>query len=250
MKAIFGILIIFLFVSLACSSSTPSPIPTIGQSITQPTQAAQTNVPLPTNSPAPTKPPSPTDTPEPTLPPTEIPAPLVYTGTGDSIVDVEKSYDAAIVHITGNDASNYFGVTSYDANNEVLDLLVNTTDPYDGVRPMDFMANQVTARFEVQASGPWTIEVSPFASVEKLIIPGEISGKGDYVFAIAGGTPDTAVITGNADSYYFGVTGYSTWPDMLVNTTDPYDGTVLLDSDTFVIVVQAVGDWTVKINTK
>ena len=250
MKAFFGVIFLFLLISLACSSSTPSPIPPVNESVTQPEKPSQTSVPVSSDTPAPTNTPSPTDTPAPTLPPTETPAPIIYTGSGDSIVDVVKPYDAALVHITGNASSRYFGISSLDSNNEVIDLLVNTTDPYDGVRPLDLMANQVTTRFEIQADGPWAIEISPISSVYKLMIPGELSGKGDYVFAIAEGTPDTAVITGNADSRYFGVFGYSNGPDMLVNTTDPYNGTVILDKATFLIVVQAVGDWTINITTK
>jgi hypothetical protein len=209
----------------------------------------RTNTPLPTNTPKPTSTPKPTNTPAPSNTPTTPPTPLAFAGNGDSIVDVETS-GPALVHIVGNSSSRFFAVINYDANNEQIDLLVNTTDPYDGIRPLDFMEDEQTYRFEVKADGEWTIEVLPLSSIYKLEIPGEISGKGDYVFAIIGGTPDTAIINGNASSRYFGVFGYGDRKDLLVNTTDPYNGTVLLSSDTFIIEVRAEDDWTINIKTR
>jgi hypothetical protein len=204
---------------------------------------APTNTTIPTNTPAPTYTTKPSNTPAPTNTPTMTLTPIVLTGSGDSIVDVETS-GPALVHIVGNDSSRFFAVINYDANNRQIDLLVNTTDPYDGVRPLDFLDSDHTARFEVQATGSWTIEVLPLSTIHKLDIPGEISGKGDYVFAITGGTPDTAIVTGNADSRFFAVLGWGNTRDLLVNTTDPYSGTVLLNSDTIIIEVQAEGEWT------
>lgn len=206
--------------------------------------------PEPTNTPAPTATPLPTDTPVPTATPAATATPAVYTGSGDAIVDVEKGPEPAVAYITGNASSRFFGVKSIDENNDVIDLLVNSTEPYEGIVPLDFGNSEHTHRFEVQANGPWTIEVRPLVSVERLEIPGTISGTGDYVFAIVGGTPDKANITGNEASRFFGVKSYGNFVDLLVNSTDPYDGTVLLDADTVVIEVQAVGDWTIEIETR
>lgn len=226
------------------------------EQITQTEKAKPTNTPspsdtpVPTSSPLPSNTPLPTNTPGPTDTPTIAPTPIVLSGSGDSIVDIVKGSDPAIVHITGNASSSYFSVTSYDANGNMLNLLVNTTDSYNGVRPLDFMNNEHTTRFEVKASDTWTIEVIPLSSIEKLQIPGEKSGAGDYVFALAGGSPDLANIKGNASAGYFGVFGYGNSANLLVNTTDPYDGTVMLSSDIIIIEVQATGDWTISITTR
>lgn len=226
------------------------------QQITQTEKAQPTNAPLPSETPAPTNPPPPTavplptNTPGPTDTPTLAPTPIVLTGSGDSIVDLVKGSDPAIVHITGNASSGYFSVTSYDANGQMLNLLVNTTDSYDGLRPLDFMNDEHTTRFEVKASDAWTIEVLPLSSIEKLQIPGEKSGTGDYLFALSGGTPDLAKITGNSSAGYFGVYGYGDSINLLVNTTDPYDGTVMLSSDILIIEVQSTGEWTINITVR
>ncbi|OGO66743.1 MAG: hypothetical protein A2029_13840 [Chloroflexi bacterium RBG_19FT_COMBO_47_9] len=208
------------------------------------------NTPRPSNTPKPTSTPVPTHTPAPTDTPTIPPTPIVLSGTGDSIVDIEKGSGPVLVHIVGNASSRHFAVKNIGSNNDVIDLLVNTTDPYDGIRPMDFLDGEHTYRFEVTATGGWSIEVLPLSTIHKLEIPGEITGQGDYVFAVVGGTPDTAIISGNSASRHFAVKGYSDTVNLLVNTTDPYNGTVLLDSGTIIIEVDAESEWTIKITTR
>ncbi|MCL4257651.1 MAG: hypothetical protein KJZ53_03870, partial [Anaerolineales bacterium] len=62
------------------------------------------------------------------------------------------------------------------------------------------------------------------------------------------GTPDLAVIEGNASSRYFGVFSYGNDIDLLVNTTDPYSGTQIIDRSAIVIEVVADGAWSISIS--
>jgi outer membrane lipoprotein SlyB len=62
---------------------------------------------------------------------------------------------------------------------------------------------------------------------------------------LTGDAPSRATITGNAAGRYFGVRGYGSFSELLVNTTDPYEGTVRVDGSTMIIVVQAEGEWTI-----
>lgn len=212
-----------------------------------------TNTPSPTETPEPTNTPLPTDTPTPRptntpIPtPTNTPEPIILTGTGDSLVSIEKGDEAALVRISGNAGSRFFAVENYDNEGNQIDLLVNTTDVYEGLRPLDFRDGEHTAEFEVSATGAWTIEVLPLGSIERVDVPGEISGSGDYVFALNGDSPSRATITGNSDGRYFGVFSYGSIYDLLVNTTDVYEGTVRLESDTLIIEVEATGEWTISI---
>lgn len=225
------------------STDTPTPTST----------ATPTNTPIPTDTPIPTNTPVPTDTPTPTPTktptptptPTPLPEPIVLTGTGDSLVDIEKGEWVALVHIIGNSAGGHFAVKNYDANDQDIDLLVNTTDPYDGVRPLDFLVGEHTYGFDVTATGDWTIEVIPLPLIEKVSASESIEGVGDFVFAIQG-EPRRATITGNAGSSHFAVKAYSSSSiDLLVNTTDPYNGEVRLEPGVAIIEVIAVGDWSI-----
>ena len=163
------------------------------------------------------------------------------------MVAIEKpgGLDAVvIVHVVGNAESSYFGVTGFDEAGKQTDLLVNTTDPYDGITLLDARKGQTTTRLQVEAQGDWTIEVRPLAMARAAAVPGTTSGAGDDVLLLDG-EPDTAHIVGNAEGRYFGVIGHGKRYDLLVNTTDPYDGRVIVNRDTVVIEVKATGEWEV-----
>lgn len=214
-------------------------------------EARPTNTPAPTNTPEPTNTPAPTDTPRPTLTPTPLPEPILLEGSGDTVVDVDWVFGPAIAVIRGNSGSRHFAVTSLDRSNNTIDLLVNTTEPYDGMRPINFTSQEV-ARFEVSADGSWSIEIRPLAMADALTVPGTFEGSGDHVFLLEGATPDTARVIGNSSGRHFAVHGWipGELTDLLVNTTDLYDGTVLLDPDTLIIQVTAVGSWTIGVTAR
>jgi hypothetical protein len=213
-------------------TSTPEPTAT----------ATLTPTPEPTNTPAPTATPEPTSTPTPEPTATPAPQPVVYSGSGPNVIDIQKPGDVVLAYIRGNAGSRYFGVESYDDSGEQVDLLVNTTDPYEGVVLMDVRDDDNSTRLQIQAEGDWYIELRPLNTARRVSAPGTIEGAGDDVFIIDG-EPDTAQISGNADGRYFGVTGYSNRSNLLVNSTDPYDGRVIVGRDTVLIEVKAVGSW-------
>jgi hypothetical protein len=235
------------------ASATQPPAATASTVPPSPTQAAPTNTAAPTDTPKPTNTPKPTDTETPVPTNTTVPEPVKVSGTGDKVVDAVNPFGAAIIHITGNKGSRYFGVTSYDASNTQLDGLVNTTDPYDGYRPLDFRDGQHTTRLEVKAIGAWTIEILPLSTAHVCTIPGSCSGNGDDVLILRGDSkPDTAHITGNKSSRYFGVTSYGSDGHIggLVNSTDVYDGEVIMSPQAVLLEIQAIGDWTVDVKTR
>src|SRR5258706_181235 len=84
----------------------------------------------------------------------------------------------AIIHSTGNKGSRLFGVTGYNADNEQVDSLVLSTDPYDGIRPLDFRDGQKTTRLEVKATGDWAIEILPLEAAQSFEVPGSFTGTG------------------------------------------------------------------------
>src|SRR5690606_17817533 len=116
--------------------------------------------------------------------------------------------------------------------------------PYEGITPLDFRDSEETTRLEVTAVGPWQIEVRPLTSARVIEAPGSLSGIGDEVLFIDG-EPDTALISGNAAGRHFAVHAYGDSIDLLVNTTDPYEGRVIVPRDALLLEITAEGAWEV-----
>jgi hypothetical protein len=194
------------------------------------------------------------------IPPTETMAlptetaipiePIVLTGKGDSIEDFTRSYGAGLYIIEGNACDRFFAVTSFDSAGNQIDLLVNETKPYSGIRPMDF-GDTTTTRLEIKASCAWKITINPLSTIRTFTVPGDVFGTGDDVVLLQGGTPDLADITGNASSRYFGVFSYGkNGYDVLVNTTEPYQGSVMLDSETLILEIKSNDVWNISVKTR
>ena len=170
--------------------------------------------------------------------------PVTYSGTGDSVVNIElpdKGY--CLYHINGNSASSHFSVQAYDDNDD-WDLLVNVTDPYSGTT---FSSKNIVL-LEIKAVGDWSIEINHISKgklVEKDIT---LNGTGDNILIAPEGIGAiTAEINGNSASSHFSVTSYTedgVW-DLLVNATEPYSGTVKISKKTRIFEIKAVGDWSI-----
>lgn len=171
-----------------------------------------------------------------------IPDDVVYSGSGDDVLTIEPLDGAYVFYITGNAGANHFAVTSYDSAGNYVDLLVNTTDPYNGL-VVDL--TQSATVLEIKATGDWQITLSSIYNVDIVSAGMTHTGSGDSVFLIAGDV-SVATITGNAGANHFAVKAYgSNDSDLLVNTTDPYEGKVLVKCDPAFFVVDSEGDWSI-----
>ena len=85
---------------------------------------------------------------------------IVFTGSGDGIVQLKNVPGPAAVRISGNQTSNHFKVRALGTQ----DVVVVTTGPYQGVRPLDWDGGNWTG-FEVTTTGPWRIEVMPLSVI-------------------------------------------------------------------------------------
>lgn len=188
----------------------------------------------------------PTPTPRPTRTPTPIPQPIVLTGSGDAVVDIEKDDSAALVHITYTGSSN-FVVWNYGTDGEKIDLLINTIGSYDGTRPLDFLADEHTARFTVESSGQWVIEVLPLQEIRTVNVPGTFDGSGDDVINLSGSDPDLLKIDASQAKSNFVIWGYGNGMDLLINEIAPYDGVIIAGKDTSILVIEAEGPWTIEV---
>jgi hypothetical protein len=172
-----------------------------------------------------------------------------YSGTGDDIVKISKPDQGlpALLVVSGNRNSRHFAIIARDNSGNRFGALVNTTEPYGGIVPVDLPPRTNTELLEIKASGSWRIQVYSIGSAQRVKVPGIFKGEGDNVLWIEG-KPNRAKIHGNSASRHFAVTAYDRSGNRLgaiVNTTDTYSGTVIIPSGTLLLKITAVNGWSV-----
>lgn len=223
-------------------AAEPTQAPILAQMPTLTATPMATNTPILTATPQPTQ----TPTPQPTA--TATPKPIKLSGTGDSVVDIDKGDWAAIAKIKYSGGSN-FAVWTYGKSGEKYDLIVNTIGAYDGTRPIDLLNNQHTARLEITASGRWEIEILPAIQARSIKVPGLIEGNGDDVVLLIG-KPDLGKVDASKATRNFAIWAYSTTGrDLPVNKIAPYSGTIILTNAVF-LDVKATGPWSIETTSK
>lgn len=246
-KNLIILVIVILFIT-ACSTSNTPPTQDIGAIQTSALNTAWAAANLTSTANAPTNTPLPTNTPIPTVTSTPVPAPLIFNGQGDYVLDFNKwNDDPAVLHLK-NIGSGNFAVWNYGKDGIKIDLLANTIGNYEGFLPLDFLKNEDTTRLEIKSDGQWTVEILPFAPqyLHMFDIPGIYNGNGDDVIFIK--EPDIAKFDcqfkGNFAVWSYGGTSR----DLVVNEIAPYSGTVVLRKDTVILIVKAPGAWSVDIS--
>lgn len=245
-------LLVMVIISVACSSSgNAEPTLDVNQIAVETIMASgPTLPPAPTETQPPTSTPPPTNTPLPTATNTPLPQPIVLTGSGDSIVDIQKWDGPALLQARYTGGGNFI-IRNYPANGtEYIDLLVNIIGAYEGLVPLDLFDDEFTARLEIKASGPWEIQVLPFETIKKVSLPATYNGKGDDIFALVGGTPDTIKADASQARSNFIVQGIDSRQSLIFNEIAPYTGTAILDPETFILIIHAEGPWTLEISTR
>lgn len=240
--------------ALGGGGTSQGALPTAQIEPTNETIAAIESTPIPTAESEPTVALLPTEppTPQPTAVPAQTFAPQTFSGEGDQIIALTEGVgERAAVKITGNEGARFFAVTFYDQARNMVALAVNTTSPYTGVVPMNLNGAPVET-IQVQATGPWTIEIMDLYAAQLGTVPGSYTGEGDTVIVFPD-KPDCnqARITGNEAALFFAVLGYGEnqlfGPDLLVNTTERYEGTVMCPRGLEVLEIKAVGSWTIEL---
>jgi hypothetical protein len=170
-------------------------------------------------------------------PTTTVPAPIVFNGRGDSVVNLPDT-SAYVATITHTGRSN-FAVWTLDSGLAKTDLLINTIGKYAG-RVAVSLRPEATA-LQIDADGSWSISLLPLLQGSRLVRD-SLSGHGDDVLAVV----DTAVFTiQHNGSSNFAVWLYNTdGPDLLVNEIGAYSGSVPVRGPAF-LVVTADGEWTI-----
>ena len=178
------------------------------------------------------------------IPEPETFEPIHYSGSSDDVLEIDEPDGMYVFQISGNESGNHFAVKSYDENGEDLDLLVNTTDPYNGITLGSSNGAKI---LEISANGSWSIDLVPIYDMP-LISTGETySGSGDAVLQI-NNTALKADVSGNENERHFSVQSYNyNWDyiDLLVNTTDVYSGTVMLKDSPNLLFINAEDSWSI-----
>lgn len=178
--------------------------------------------------------------------PATVPDAVVYDGSGDSVIKIEPPDDEFVLYVNGNAESHHFAVKGYDASGTMTELFVNTTEPYEGIT---IDPNYETTTLEINANGEWHIEVRSLWSCDIIEDYATFSGSGDSV-VLLNVDAATAEIEGNAESRHFAVKSYGDsknllYQNLMVNTTEPYSGSVMMKYDPYYLVITAVGEWSI-----
>jgi hypothetical protein len=186
------------------------------------------------------------ETPEPEPAP-EIPADIVYSGVGDSILAIELPDgpgQVAVATLT-HDGSSNFAIFSLDDNLAQQDLIVNTIGSYQGTVLFNAGFGGDPSSLEITADGNWTVTMKSVLSLRQFT-GASITGAGDDVVLYFGkAAPATITHDGSSN---FAVWLYGDSTELVVNEIGPYTGTVRWIAGPSVVAVTADGNWGVTVN--
>jgi hypothetical protein len=224
--------------SAPVAAATAGPTPNVTASPSATAQTTPSAAPTATAEPTP----EPTAEPTPTPKPTPVPPVLTKAGRGDKVLKFPAQDGPLVARITNKSGDN-FAVVAYSGT-EYTDLLVNEIGSYSG---RVYVAPGVNL-LKITSGGSWTVELRVIASAPRWNGESTLTGKGDSVILLTGGSFGTTTIT-NKGRDNFAVVAYSVdgdYLDLLVNEIGSYRGEVLLPiEDPVVLSIHAVGGaWT------
>ncbi len=172
--------------------------------------------------------------------PQEIPPSVVYTGNGNDIISIDKVEPRYVIYIEGNEESDLFSVKGYDENDNITEVFVATSCPYQGV---SVDPTQKTTKLKIHAKGNWKVESRSVYTLPTISEGESLKGTGDAVIWVKS-YGLLASIKGNALEKYFEVKSFGELGDyIMVSTTKQYSDTVELKGEPFALTIKAAGDW-------
>lgn len=184
-------------------------------------------------------------TPEPEPEP-EVPADIVYTGTGDSILAIELPDGPgqfAVATLT-HDGSSNFAIFSLDDNLVQQDLIVNTIGAYQGTVLFNAGFGGDPSSLEISADGNWTVTMKSVLSVRQFA-GNSVTGVGDDVVLYFGEAGPAAISHDGSSNFAVWLYGDST--ELVVNEIGAYTGTVRWIAGPSLVAVSADGNWSVTV---
>lgn len=170
-------------------------------------------------------------------------------GNGTIIVEKPEANQPALLKIKGNSGSRHFTVTSFDADNNIIDLLVTSNEPYSGIVAIDLPTSQQAAKVKIVATGAWSVDVYPISAAPTVSTASPRTDAGDSVLLIEG-EPTDAMINGNPTSGFFAVTAFDKdgkYLGLLANSLKPYSGVTPLPRGARLLKIAAVDEWKISL---
>jgi hypothetical protein len=170
-------------------------------------------------------------------------APINLSGPGAKVARFEIPEAAAAIATISHRGSSNFAVTSLNASGGTNELLVNEIGNYAGTVLFDVVDHSVA--FEIEADGPWRIEIKPISAARAWNPSQKLIGKGADVLLVSPHSSGlvTLDLTHDGESN-FAVTSYTADSrDLLVNKIGQFAGQVLLPDGTLFLQVEADGSW-------
>jgi len=145
-----------------------------------------------------------------------------FTGVGDAVV-AHPVPDRSAVRAVHTGTAGLFRVWALDAGGGVEDLLANTGGVSDGTYWLNAPA---TAQFQIEAEGPWTLEIAPLHYARKWSWGlGPLSGSGSDVVMIVASGPRTLTADGTGAAQVWHHRGeFLLTRSLLINETAAFAG--------------------------
>ena len=177
----------------------------------------------------------------------EVPADIVYSGVGDSVIPIELPDgpgQVAVATLTHAGSSN-FAIFTLDDNLAQQGLIVNTIGAYQGTVLFNAGFGGDASSLEISADGNWTVTMKSVLSLREFS-GNSVTGVGDDVVLYFGDAgPATISHDGSSN---FAVWLYGDTTELAVNEIGPYNGTVRWIAGPTVVAVSADGNWSVTVN--
>jgi hypothetical protein len=176
-----------------------------------------------------------------------IPADVVLSGKGDSIVPLtlpDGAGEPGIATLVYSGSDNFI-VSSLDSSLQEQDLMVNTIGHYSGTVLFNVESGTDATKLQVQTSGAWKITLHSIRSLREFD-GASASGRGDDVL-IYRGAAGAAAIT-NTGSGNFVIWEYGDDSNLLVNEIGKYNGTVVMGAGPALVEVNSTGNWTINVS--
>jgi len=226
--AIAGVTLVFILIGAAGSTTSGTRASETEPAATKPRTSATTAPGMTTTTNAPTT--------------TTLPPPVLLEGNGDDVVQLSPPLTSGKLVVITYSGSRNFIVQAQNAAGENLELLVNEIGAYTGTK---LYVEDSAALLEVQASGPWSIEIKDLAQARQWDGNSPLSGSGDDVVGIPGGLPSLRLYTvANDGARNFVVYSFTrSERNLLINEIGAYSGTKSLPRGTTVLAVESSGSW-------